>query len=96
MCLRVVEREGFWLPGLHTPVAGGAVYEEVSHVEGVGLMIWLWERDCERCYVIFEFGLVVSHFARVGSCTKVDELDSAGDGEVMEWCMKDLDFEFHL
>lgn len=96
MCLRVVEPDVFWLSGLHAPVAGCAINKEIAHVEGVGLMIWLWERDCERCYVIFEFGQVVSHFAGIGSCTKVDELDSAGDGEVMQLCMKVLDFEFHL
>lgn len=72
------------MPGLHTPVAGSAVYEEVSHVEGVGLMVLIWERDSECCDIVSQFGLVVSHFAGVGSCTKVDELDSAGDGEVME------------
>ena len=53
-------------------------------MEGVGVMILTWERDSECCDVVSQFGLVVSHFAGVGSCAKVDELDSAGDGEVME------------
>ena len=72
------------MSGLHAPVAGCAVNEEVSHVEGVGLMILIWERDSECCDVVSQFCLVVSHFAGVGSCTKVDELDSAGNGEVMQ------------
>ena len=53
-------------------------------MEGVGVMILIWERDSECCDVVSQFCLVVSHFAGVGSSTKVDELDSAGDGEVME------------
>ena len=84
------------MSGLHAPVAGCAVNDEVAHVEGVGVMILIWERDSECCDVVSQFGLVVSHFAGVGSCTKVDELDSTGDGEVLEGCMKVLDFEFHL
>ena len=84
------------MSGLHAPVAGFAVNDEVAHVEGVGLMILIWERDSECCDVVSQFGLVVSHFAGVGSSTKVDELDSAGDDEVLEGCMKLLDFEFHL
>ena len=65
-------------------------------MEGVGVMILIWKRDSECCDVVSQFGLVISHFAGVGSSTKVDELDSAGDDEVMEGCMKVLDFEFHL
>ena len=72
------------MSGLHAPVAGCAVNEEVAHVEGVGLIILIWERDSECCDVVSQFCLVVSHFAGVGSCTKVDELDSTGDGEVLE------------
>ena len=84
------------MSGLHAPVAGRAVNDEVAHVEGIGVIILIWERDSECCDVVSQFGLVVSHFAGVGSCTKVDELDSAGDGEVLEQCMKVFDFEFHL
>ena len=72
------------MSGLHAPVAGRAVNDEVAHVEGIGVMILIWERDSECCDVVSQFSLVVSHFAWVGSCAKVDELDSAGDGEVME------------
>ena len=84
------------MSGLHAPVAGCAVNDEVAHMEGVRVMILIWERDSECCDVVSQFCLVVSHFAGVGSCAKVDELDSAGDGEVLEVCMKLLDFEFHL
>jgi hypothetical protein len=84
------------LSGLHAPVAGCAVNDEVAHVEGVRVMILIWERDSECCDIISQFGHVVSHFAGVGSSTKVDELDSAGDDEVLKGCMKVLDFEFHL
>ena len=58
-------------------------------------MILIWERGSECCDVVSQFGLVVSHFARVGSCTKVDELDSTGDGEVLE-VYSFYDLEFHL
>ena len=84
------------MSGLHAPVAGCAINKEIAHVEGVGVMILIWERDSECCDVVSQFGLMVSHFAGVGSCAKVDELDSTGDGEVLEGCMKLLDFEFHL
>ena len=83
------------MSGLHAPVAGRAVNDEVAHVEGIGVIILIWERDSECCDVVSQFGLVVSHFAGVGSCTKVDELDSAGDGEVLEVCSFS-DLEFHL
>ena len=33
------------MSGLHAPVAGCAVNDEVAHVEGVGVMILIWERD---------------------------------------------------
>ena len=72
--------------GLHAPIAGCAVNDEVAHVEGVGLMILIWERDSECCDVVSQFGLVISHFAGIGSSTKVDELDSADYGEVLEVC----------
>lgn len=84
------------MSGLHAPVAGCAVNDEVAHVEGVGVMILILERDSECCDVVSQFCLVVSHFARVGSCAKVNELNSAGDDEVLDGCMKVLDFEFHL
>ena len=84
------------MSSLHAPVAGGAINKEIAHVEGVGVMILIWERDSECCNVVSQFCLVISHFAGIGSCTKIDELDSAGDGEVLEVCMKLLDFEFHL
>ena len=71
------------MSGLHAPVAGCAINKEVAHVEGVGAMILIWERDSECCDIVSQFGLVVSHFAGVGSCAKVDELDSAGDDEVL-------------
>ena len=83
------------MSGLHAPVAGCAVNDEVAHVEGVGVMILIWERDSECCDVVSQFGLVVSHFAGVGSCTLVDELYSAGYGEVLEVCSFS-DLEFHL
>ena len=84
------------MSGLHAPVAGCAINKEIAHVEGVGVMILIWEWDSECYDVVSQFCLVVSHFAGIGSCTKVDELDSAGDDEVLEGCMKVLDFEFHL
>ena len=84
------------MSGLHAPVAGCAVNDEVAHVEGVGVMILIWERDSECCDVVSQFGLVVSHFAGVGSCSKVNELDSTGDGEVLEIVTKTVDSEFHL
>ena len=83
------------MSGLHAPVTGCAVNDEVAHVEGVGVMILIWERDSECCDVVSQFCLVVSHFAGVGSSTKVNELNSAGDDEVLEVCSFS-DLEFHL